>query len=371
MADRCEIRIYDENFVWQGVVKTAESVILNRKHREIDTFEVRIQPDKLNADAFLKKKNFVVFNGNYEKAGIIRDFSIEENREESVLVVRGEGIDGVLKQRVTIPPTKAEDPTAFGYDFVRGSAETVLKHYISRNLTSPKDSKRKIPYIKLEEDKKRGLVFPWYSRYDTLNDVVKSVCEYGDVGYKYVFDNENKQVIFYFNEGVDRTTKQKAVSPVTFRMSNHNIGSYRYTEDYSNYKTTGICGGAGEDENRLIYTLGTNYEGIDRHEIFLDCGNVEIDELMYYGRQKLKDYTEVISLEADALPRNFIFEKDFFLGDKVTCIIDRLDLELDLRVTSVTESWERDTGYTYEIKFGDDIPNLISDINLKTQKEVR
>lgn len=366
----CEIRIYDKDFNWIGAVKNAESVQFIRSHYGIGSFEIHMHPDKAYADKLCQRGNFILINGNMEKFGVIRNFTLTEGREGVDLAIYGDTGKGFVKQRIAIPPTKAENPTAYGWDRVTGKAETVIKHYLRRNITNATSAGRNIPFIELAEDLNRGVNAVWQARYQPLNEVIKEIAEKYDIGWKAVLDYPRKKIIYDVNIGVDRTLSQTDVSPVTFKLEYKNIGSYIYTEDFINYRTTGICGGGGEDENRLIYTLGTEYEGVDRFEEFIDCGSTEnISELTYYGQQKLSEFKYIKSIEADALPRAFIFEEDFFLGDKVSVYINRIERFIETRVTEVTEIWERQTGYKYEIKFGYELPNVFT--VLKTKPEIR
>jgi hypothetical protein len=133
------------------------------------------------------------------------------------------------------------------------------------------------------------------------------------------------------------------------------------SEIFQNYKNTGYAGGSGEDENRLVYILGANETGLNRWETFLDCGNAaDIDELKYYGEQKLSEFREAKTIEAELLPRVFEFERDYFLGDVVGVMVERLGLEISARITAVKEIWERESGYRQELRFGGKVPNIFT-----------
>lgn len=366
----CEIRIYDKDFNWVGSVKNAESVQFTRSYYGIGGFEIHIHPDKAYANELCQRGNFILINGNMEKFGVIRYFTLDESREKVDFAIFGDTGKGFVKQRIVIPPTKSENPTAYGWERVSGSAETVLKHYLKRNITNAVSVGRNIPFIDVAANLNRGAEAKWQARYQKLNEVIQEISEKYDMGWKAFFDHQRKKIIYDVNPGVKRTVSQTENSPVTFKLEYKNIGAYSYTEDYTNYRTTGVCGGSGDDENRLIYTLGAEVSGADRYEEFLDCGNAEnITELMYYGQQKLAEFKSVRSIEAEALPRAFIFEEDFFLGDEVSVYINRIDSLIDTRITEVKEIWERQTGYKYEIKFGYDLPNIIS--VLRPKNEIR
>jgi hypothetical protein len=302
-----------------------------------------------------------VINRDGSKAGIVRDFHISENRHKQVFVIYGTMADGMTRRRLTVPPTEAQRPGSLGWDRIRGPAETVIKHYARQHMTTPYNAKRAIGRLFVAESLGRGNTFPWQTRYEPLNEVLLHIGQFSEMGYAILADVENARWLFDVIPGTDRTMSQDEVSPVTFRMEFANIHDYRYAEDRQNHRNTGYAGGQGEDERRLMYILGDENEGLDRHEVFLDCGNAEtIDELLRLGGQRLSEFYEAKTIEMMALPRTFVFEKDYFLGDKVTVIISRLGLALDTRITSVKETWERASGHTVEARFGEKLPNLFT-----------
>ena len=368
-VDKCEIRVYDKDFNWLDVAVLAESVQFTRELYGVGGFEIHIHPDKSGAFELIKRGNVIVVNGDGRRSAVVRSFYMREERNGPVFVINGDTGQGFAKQRITVPPTNAQVPNALGWDKIDAPAETILKHYAGRSLVYPYNDKRKIPNMIMAPDLGRGLVFPWKSRYQKLSDELYNIGTYAEMGYEIYADIVNKQWAFDVVPGVDRTRGQGENDPVWFDMGFHNISQYKYSEDYSQHRSTGYVGGAGEDENRLVYTLGADIQGEERWEEFLDCGNVaDISELIYYGEQKLNGFKFVKNIEADTLPRVFVFEKDYFLGDEVTVKVDRLGIEFDTRITAVKEIWERPDGYRTVVRFGGNLPNLFTVLN--TKKEV-
>ncbi|MDR2903552.1 MAG: siphovirus ReqiPepy6 Gp37-like family protein [Clostridiales bacterium] len=366
----CQIRIYDPDFNWVAETHQAESVQFTRELYGVGSFEIHIHPDKSGAMELIKPKNIIVINHDGHKSGIVREFTIEESRGKSEFVIYGDTGSGKTRQMITVPPTQKQDANALGWDKINAAAETVIKHYAGMNMVTSYDRGRIHPHVTMTPDQARGTVIPWKSRYAKLDEELYNICSYADIGYEIYADTANKRWLFDVITGTDRSKSQDAVSPVSFTMEYQNLDSYRYVEDYQNYKNVGYTGGSGEDENRLVYTIGANITGDDRWETFLDCGNAaNIDELIYYGNQKMNEYKEAKTVEVSALPRAFIFDKDYFLGDIVTIIISRIGLRLDTRITAVKEIWERPSGYKAEARFGDKVPNIFTILN--KSKEVR
>ncbi len=363
-----EIRIYDKNLNWIDVVTLASSVQFKRELYGVGSFEIQVGLNIKGALSLCNRNTIIVINSDPKKAGVVRDFRIEETREGAILTVYGETLDGLTRQRIVVPPNQEQDSNALGWEKIEGNAETIIKHFVNRNMVLAFDDNRNFKNMVMAKNTNFGKVFPWKARYSNLKEELENICSYAEVGYSIEADLKNKQFVFDIIRGTDRTRLQKQISPVVFRTEYSNIGEYTYSEEHKNAKNTGYSGGAGEDEKRLIYILGAENKGIDRTETFVDCANSEnIDDLKYYGEQKMIDLNPKKTLEVFALPKTFEFEKDYFLGDKVTVFIDKLGLEIDTIITSVTEVWEREVGYNCEVRFGDKVPNIFS---LQNRKEV-
>lgn len=369
----CSIKIYDKDFNWVGITELAESVQFNREFYGIGAFQIVINSDKRFSKELAKRGNVIVINNDPHKSGIVRDFIFDDTREGSTFTVYGEVGSGLLKQRIVVPPNQEQDSNALGWDRIAGNAETVLKHYVKSNVAQPFDQKRTIPCFVIAADKRRGKEFPAQLRYTNLAEDISKLAEYGEMGFEVYADIAEKKWVFDVIEGVDRSKEQDVVSPVFFNMEILNLLHYKYTEDYQNYRNTGYAGGKGEDEKRLMQILGAENTGYDRFETFLDCGNVDLDDLLYYGNIKLSELKEAKTLETRALPKVFIFDKDYFLGDRVTIYLSKLGLTLHSKITGVKEVWEREVGYTTELRFGYKIPNAFDVLgtNISQKSEVR
>ncbi|MDE6181745.1 MAG: siphovirus ReqiPepy6 Gp37-like family protein [Eubacteriales bacterium] len=361
-----EIRIYDSDLNWVDVIRNVNSVQFKRELYGVGSFEIHVSLNIKGALSLCKLNNIIVINNEVKKVGIVRDFNLNETRQGLELTVYGVTLDGLLQQRIVVPPTKVQDSNALGWEKIQGNAETVIKHFINKNMVSPFDENRKFKNMIIAKNTNFDKTFPWKARYSNLAEELENICSYAEIGYSITVDLKNKQFVFDIIKGIDRTRKQSEVSPVVFRTEYSNIGEYTYTEENKDFKNTGYAGGYGEDENRLIYILGAENKDINRFETFLDCANSDnIDDLKFYGEQKMTDLKPKKNIEVFALPKTFKFEEDYFLGDKVTIFINRLGIEIDTIITSVTEVWEREVGYNCEICFGDKVPNIFSIQNRK------
>ncbi len=74
---------------------------------------------------------------------------------------------------------------------------------------------------------------------------------------------------------------------------------------------------------------------------------------------------EVVDCEFYLLS-NKQFGKDFYLGDIVNCTDESIGFSVNLRISSVTESWDIN-GYKLSIKLGEDIPDIYETMKLVTK----
>jgi len=361
-----EIRIYDADFNWVDVARMPESVQFCRDIYGAGQFEIHIHPDKPGAASLCGRGNIIMIDGRPDVSGIVRNFSIAESAEKTEYVIYGETGAGFLKQRLCVPPTNTQAPGSEGFDRCGGDAESVIKHYVERNVTNPFDKNRKIHNFVIAANKNRGAAVQWQARYSELLEELAAIGASTGMGFWVYADIQGKRWIFDVIEGADRTRGQSVLSPVSFNMEYQNVAGYEYTEDYSNFRNTGYIGGKGDAAEREVAVLGDSNAGRDRFETFIDCGGAaDTDELNDLGSQKLSEMEAVKNVEASALPRVFIFEEDYFIGDTVSLYLTRLGLEIPAKVTAVNEIWERESGYKTEIRFGERLPNIFSVLQKK------
>lgn len=364
-----EIRFYDKKFNWIGVINLCNYLQFKRELYGIGSFELQVSLNIKGILNLCKVGNIIVINGDSKKVGIIRSFKIEDSRQGTTITINGHTGDGLTVQKIVVPSNASQDSNALGWEKINGNAETVIKHFVSRNMYNAYDKNRNIENLKIAENTNFGKVFPWKARYTNLAEELENICSYAEIGYNIYADIKNKKWVFDILRGKDRTKSQKDLSPVVFRTEYSNINSFTYAEDYLDYANTGYAGGYGEDEKRLMYVLNPDNKDVDRFEVFLDCANSDnITDLMYYSKQKIVDFQPKKIIELLTLPRTFTFEEDYFLGDKVSVYIDKIGLEIDVIVTSVIEIWDREGGYVCELRLGDKLPNIFS---IKSKEVIR
>jgi len=363
----CEIRIYDPDFNWIDVVRMPESVQFSRDIHGAGQFEIHIHPETPGAVSLCQRDNIIMIDGRSDITGIIRSFALSDGVDKQEFAIYGETGAGFFRQRVCVPPTNSQVYGSDGFDKMNANAETVLKHYVNRNIVNPYDISRKIPHFEILVNKNRGAVIEWQARYTVLLEEISAISKLANIGFKVYADFNAKKWFFDVLNGTDRTTAQNVLSPVKFTMEYQNVASYSFTEDYGNFRNMGYAGGKGDGADRAIVLLGGANKGRSRYETFLECSGAENNtELTQLGTQLLSEMESVVNVEAAALPRVFEFEKDYFLGDLVTLCLNRVNLEIPVKVTAVKEVWERSSGHKMEMRFGEKLPDIYNSLQKKT-----
>ena len=139
-----------------------------------------------------------------------------------------------------------------------------------------------------------------------------------------------------------------------------------FSEDYGNlYETTYRTNDQSEanhayilakdGETEYVFDLAQNPEapltGLDRREIYVDATDVSREEGMSFdswqarvlqkARNTLNANAKSEAFEADTMPDgNFVYRRDYDLGDIVTVQKESWGIERDLRITEIEESYE-------------------------------
>lgn len=344
--DAPPLRILDTSFNLLGEIDDYESLQFTRRFYRSGEFEIHIHLNKQHTDEL--KKDHVIMIGNMpHKSGIINHREINADTTET-LVVKGTTLGGVFNRRITVTDN---------YDRVRGSAETVMKHYVQNHIVNGIYPDRAMPFFVCAPDQQRGKQTPWQTRYEPLDQVIQEIAEWCDIGWVVTLDIATKKWVFDVLTGNNLTTSQKEKPPVIFSYEFDNIKSQQFIDSDINYKNVGYAAGKGENEDRLIQSVGSG-SGLARREVFLDCSTAEdATELLELGNQKLEEYKQVTTLSGQILDtRSFVYESDWDLGDLVTIQNKSWGLTMDSRITEVTEIYEPDS--KIEIGFGNEIPTI-------------
>ena len=341
------IRIIDTNFNFKGMIDDYSSFYFVRNYYQAKEFQLVCS---CKYKEILKDEDIIFIDP--KKPLIIESIIIDESKNQ--ITIKGRDIKSILERRITVPAVGQ------AHDSFKGNAEDVIKHYVETNAVNPVDKKRIINQLIIAPTTHKGQILNWQSRYKYLNSEITSICKTTGLGWEITLDLVNNKFVFDVIEGKDLTnSKQKVIFSEDF----NNITDVIKTNDSKNYKTMGYVAGQGEGENREVKEVFKNNDiGLDRRELFIDARDIEENQdgkLTDRAEAKLKNFDYITSTESTVSNTNFIYQKDWNLGD---IVIRKSDSYFEnLRVREVTEVYEKD--FKIDVVLGDVIPNAIEEIN--------
>ena len=202
------IKIYDKTLKPLCVLAKVNSVQWTKRFYDVGSFELHLNPTDENL-AYIKEDCFMSHNDNW---GII--LYLEQTKYD--VKICGYDLKGLLKRR------KCEGEKS-------GNAETVIKSYVSENLITATDTKRRISNFANAVNQNRGGDMSWVCEDLKLDIEINKLCLAASLGYEVSIVNN----IFTFDvkQGVDRTKSQSTVPPVMFCKQFKNISDFDYIKD--------------------------------------------------------------------------------------------------------------------------------------------
>lgn len=340
------IRILSKELDLLGEVDNYLSFLFIRKYYTYGEFQLVTNIKIQNADK-LNVGNLVMVGNDKSKAGIIRHKEIQINEAgEEILTIKGYTLSHFLSQRITIPPINQAQDT------IEGNAEMVMKHYVKRNCLDIPGME--FPNFIISLNQNRGENIKWASRYKNLVEELERISRITEIGFTIYPDFKTKTYIFDVYNGRNFSASQNINPPVIFSSKFDNVESQEYVDSLMDYGNYAIVAGQGEGVNREIITIGSDETGLDKHVIFVDARDLEDSiDLSARGNMKLQEHKKITSFTAEVLTKGpFEYQKDWDLGDIVTVQNKDWNVEVDTRITEVTEIYEAG-GFRLDVLFGE------------------
>lgn len=361
-----ELFIFDKNLNFKGILDTFTSLQWIKKYYKYGEFELhcKLTPENIN---LLQREN-IVWKKDDDEAGFIdyRQLIQDENGDEN-LIVKGPFLTKYLERRII-----------WGQQTLQTTAESAMRVLIDKQCITPEDNNRIIPGLILGEIKNYSKTVDYQISYANLLGEIENISNISDLGYKIIFDIQNKKLIFDVYNGLDRTIDQSINSHAIFSKEFENVLEQEFVDSLNNYKSLALVGGIGEGIERKLVSVG-NTSGLDRFEMFVDAKDLSnIDEnnnpisdtdynllLKERGNTKLAECTDIKTFDSKInVNSNLIYKVDFDLGDIVTCTSKKWGITINTRITEVTEVYE-ESGPQINIIFGNNIPTLLDKIKQK------
>jgi hypothetical protein len=370
MIEYVEIRNAATDLI--GYIDTAQSIIWHSVYFGVGDFEIytKATPQAL---ALLKRLNYVT-RPNEIEIGIIESVRVVNDKiNGKMITAAGRFAKSILAHRIIYNLSGTVNKATV----LRGNVETNIRKVVTNNAIScPFDNKRNIsilelgaaaglPAIIVDEN---GEATQKQVSYDNLLEYTDKVLQEYGLAATVILDAERKKLQYIVYAGIDRSVDNKTDAlPVIFSQEFDNLISSEYAYNTTPFKNTALIGGEGEGTARFYALLAGGAQGLTRREIFVDAASIsktykdenEVEHTYtnaeYAAVLKQQGKKELAPLKVeesffgvlDIINGNYVYNRDFFLGDIVTIQDNELQKYINARITEVTEVQD-ENGYTVE-----------------------
>ena len=371
MIEYVEIRGSDTNII--GFVDIAKSIIWHSVYYGVGDFEI-YTPETPAALDILKIGHYVTRPDNAE-VGIIESINISDNEQDGTMITAsGRFAKSILDRRLIYKLTGTSNAATI----LRGNVETAVREVVKNNAIScPFDSTRNMSILTLGELSNIPLIIvdgngnaaEKQVSYGNLLSYTDSVLEEYGMSAMCLLNSGKLQYKVYkgSNRSIDNTDGN---IPIIFSPEYDNLTASEYLYNATTEKNVVLIGGEGEGINRFYSLITNGKEDLSRREVWLDASSIsktykdDSDAEQQYtddqyksmldakGKQELAPLTptEIFNGTIDAVNGNWLYGRDFALGDIVTVHNNNIGIYTNVRIREATEVQDGN-GYTVEIKY--------------------
>lgn len=353
--------VCNENFERLGYVGKFSYLLWRKKYGPFAEAELHVDVTPKNIE--LLKKGNILYRQDDEEAMYIYYRNFNDSNGVEQLVVKCFSLFRWTDRRFLWRQ----------YDFDT-TPEMIMRQLINDTMINPIDLNQKIMQVKLAPSKNFGVNVQHQMTYKNVHESIEKLCDTHEIGARCVFNG--RELFYDFYEGINRTINQSVHPRIILSKSRANLLQRTYEDADNDLKTTALIAGAGEGSERKLASIGTEYKGLARREIFIDAREVSdkkdvngeqvdipkeeyLQLLLAKGKEKLNEYTEFIGFEAelDVTKENTKYNEDFFLGDLVTIKDDELGILMNSRVMQADEVFKED-GKSIFVTVGKSVPTF-------------
>lgn len=339
------ILILDTSFNIVSVIDSFTAFIWTTRYKDVNEFELHIPPATTDLSKVVKD-NYVLIPDS-DRAMIIETRNMSDSEEEGdSLVVSGRGLESILDRRIVWTRTVIE-----------GNLQNGIKKLITENAISPTDPNRKLPGFTFKDSTDPKItsltIEPTEFLGEDLLTVVKTLCEVYDIGFR-VLLYEDGEMEFSLYAGVDRSYSQSENDYVVFSPSYDNLFGSRFYESNQTSKNVILASADVDGENPKFVEISNkeNLSGLDRREMYSEVSGIEtyddsgeqisdseyLRRMAVKGAEELAEYPVTVAFEGEIEAyRQFIYNRDFFLGDIVQ-VVNKYGMESRSRIDEVVLS---------------------------------
>lgn len=379
-----ELRIFDKTIEPLGAIDELASLLWHIKYFDVGTFSL-LAPITDNNSKLLVEGNILTKHdgkrevtdaagGVWRRAAQITYVHItkDENGLEQI-EAQGFMLGWWLNKRCIYPQIAATETN-----------QNLINTMVKKNCGSEASAKRRFPqFVMLAQDTIDGSSVEYANEVcANLGQEVKTRSQAGKLGYDILINEREKKFGFYLYKGKDLTAKNsEGNTPCIFSRDFDNVNEQEYTASIENCGNFIYVQGAADDNGSQPMTTvdGENATGLDLTEVFCDAtdiarkyqsGETEVTipldtyllMLKTRGSAELESYGKTINFVSTINTNsNLKFKADFDLGDRITCKEEKWGIQIDARITEVTETYQKGAE-EIEATFGDSLPTLVDKI---------
>jgi hypothetical protein len=370
MIDVLEVRGADRELI--GVIDMAKSIIWHSVFFGVGDFEIyaELTPKHLQ---LLKEGNYIT-RSDADSIGIIEAINITFSVTDGYMIAAsGRFAKSILDRRLIYKLSgNTNTPT-----ILRGNVEIAARQLVLDNAISCSfDNRRNIdilglgalanlPAIIVDEN---GTAAQKQVSYQPLLEYTDEFLkEYGYAA-KVVLNDSNKKLLYVVYAGTDRSTDNTdGNAPVIFSTDYENISESTYSYNEQNARNAVLIGGEGEGLERFYSLLTAGKTGLQLREMWLDASGINKTykddnnvEQTYTNAQYTTMLNQAGKKQLAALPAletfsgvinatfgNWIYGRDFYLGDIVTLQDNTIDKYAAVRIVESLEVQD-ENGYNVE-----------------------
>lgn len=393
-----QLYILDSNYEPIGMIDEADSILWNKKLRDVGYCEIYAPCEESLLD-LLQRGNYIY---RFDDDMFCRIESIEiktEAEQGDYIICTAFDMNKILSGRIV------------RWQIVfSGTVPEFIKKVLTENLINPEQSQRAIPNLIIDDSNFSTMRsrIEAKTEADDILQLIISVCRTYNYGFRISYDLAIKKLVFRLFKGVNKATAESG-EYIEFSPTFSNILSSNYKEDESNYKNIAYVAYMDSNEELALlsmYNGDIEPSGEDRKEVFVDgtqqAREITLNELLnlfpaayrtenaYYinendviisvatvetranaetgeneetyimtdysymqviqrlGRFALAEHTRKQSMKGtvDTID-TYEYKKDYDLGDTVKVIND-YGISTEAQIIEVMESEDNENGYVVE-----------------------
>lgn len=333
--------IYDPDFKRMGAIEKITTMRWTRRWHTAGAFELEMPYDKSVFNE-LKCEN-LIRHGN--EAGIIEYVRLSTDESGENIVCGGRFLLGYAARRLVLGTVSIAAP-----------AETVMTQLVTDSMTG---GGRAFAGLTVAATQGRGTAMDYQATNANLLAEIESISMLSGLGV--TIDTDGSGMIFKVLQGVDRTAEQNTNPRAIFSTEFENVLAQEYDIDTGDSGTVAIV---ATDKDSIVETVGTA-TGRLRREIYVAASGLDKDEngnalneaqkralMQQQGKTALANAPISESFTAEVNPYgNLKYKTHYDLGDIITVSSKRWGVQVDARITEITEVYGAD-GETLELTLG-------------------